>query len=109
TESGMDQVTFDQLDTNRDGVLDAGELARWQERPADLELILRLGKTRPGELPADTYPPAGRVAPLAGRVAKPSAGVLLLTLGNAQIDVQQSGTGVFQARFPLRDFFLQQF
>jgi Ca2+-binding EF-hand superfamily protein len=34
---------FDALDTNRDGELDEGELARWRERPADLEVLVPLG------------------------------------------------------------------
>jgi Ca2+-binding EF-hand superfamily protein len=41
---GMDDATFALLDTNRDGALDADELARWHERPADLEFNIRIGK-----------------------------------------------------------------
>ena len=41
---GLDEAAFDKLDVNRDGTLDVAELARWHERPADLEFTLRLGK-----------------------------------------------------------------
>ena len=43
-ELGLDEATFAKLDRNSDGVLDADELAGFVNRPADLELSVRLGK-----------------------------------------------------------------
>jgi Ca2+-binding EF-hand superfamily protein len=42
---GLDEATFAALDANRDGVLDAGELAGFVRRRPDLELSIRLGKS----------------------------------------------------------------
>src|SRR5262249_51093927 len=46
-EIGLDQATFDQLDANKDGELDAAELVQWTARRADIELIARIGKPPP--------------------------------------------------------------
>src|SRR5207248_6632736 len=45
-EIGLDEATFAALDTNKDGGLDAKELARWLAQPADLELLVPLSKPR---------------------------------------------------------------
>jgi Ca2+-binding EF-hand superfamily protein len=44
-ESGFDAGTFAALDANHDGKLDEAELARFFQRPADVELILRVEAT----------------------------------------------------------------
>src|SRR5262245_25325086 len=41
-EIGLEPALFRKVDRNGDGFLDASELARWPEVPADLEAILRL-------------------------------------------------------------------
>jgi Ca2+-binding EF-hand superfamily protein len=43
SEIALDKVTFDQLDANHDGQLDAIELRRWLFLPPDVELRLQLG------------------------------------------------------------------
>jgi len=43
-ESGMNAKTFAGADSNSDGQLDVVELAAWHERPADLQLVSRLGR-----------------------------------------------------------------
>src|SRR5437763_1016570 len=42
TEIGFDEATFKALDTNKDGQLDAAELAAWFKQPPDLELAVPL-------------------------------------------------------------------
>jgi Ca2+-binding EF-hand superfamily protein len=108
-EIGLDRTTFEQLDVNKDGELDVEELARWHKRPADLELVVRIGKTADGEATVDTFQPGGRRARLAGRVNKPADGVLLLTLGDAQVNVQRSAFPTFRGGFNFQQFILQQF
>jgi Ca2+-binding EF-hand superfamily protein len=39
---GLDEQTFNELDRDRDGFLDESELARFADRPADVEVIIRL-------------------------------------------------------------------
>src|SRR5262249_42004249 len=46
-EVGFDEATFNALDANKDGQLDAAELAGWFKRPADLELMFPLSDPRP--------------------------------------------------------------
>jgi Ca2+-binding EF-hand superfamily protein len=49
TEIGLEKALFARLDSNRDGELDATELARFLHgRPIDLELTLQLGKRSTG-------------------------------------------------------------
>ena len=43
-ELGLDAATFKLLDADEDGQLDAEELARFTQRPPDVELTVRLGK-----------------------------------------------------------------
>jgi Ca2+-binding EF-hand superfamily protein len=73
----LDPETFDRLDTNHDGQLDADELAKFTQCPADLELIVRLGKMAPGEAFLDVFTPNGRAAPLAAAVRKTPDGIAL--------------------------------
>jgi Ca2+-binding EF-hand superfamily protein len=108
-EIGLDRATFERLDVNQDGELDAEELARWHRRPADLELIIRLGKTADGEPAADTYHPEGRAARLGARVTKPADGVLLLSLGDAQLNVLRGAGAALRGGFSFRQFLLEQF
>jgi Ca2+-binding EF-hand superfamily protein len=46
-EVGFEEATFQALDSNKDGFLDAAELARWLKRPSDLELAIPLSDLRP--------------------------------------------------------------
>src|SRR5262249_48875810 len=42
-ELGMDKASFDRLDVDKDGELDAEELAQFAYRPPDVELTFRIG------------------------------------------------------------------
>src|SRR5262249_7325141 len=79
-ESGLDQETFDRLDTNRDGSLDLDELSRWHQRPAGLELVVRLGKGRTGPVTVEVRGPDGKPGRLPPGVDRPVDGLVRLTL-----------------------------
>ena len=87
-ESGMDEATFNRLDTNRDGFLDLDELSRWHQRPADLELVVRLGKGRAGPLTVEVRGPGGKPGRLPPGADRPVDGLVRLTLGDAQVTVR---------------------
>jgi Ca2+-binding EF-hand superfamily protein len=107
---GLDQATFDLLDTNKDGVLDAKELARFAQRPADLELNIRLGKTAAGGAPVEVVSAAGRAAAPAPLLKKLKEGGLGLDLGNTRIDLRTNPPGGRPATAALyRDYFKMQF
>ncbi|HYT88658.1 MAG TPA: EF-hand domain-containing protein [Gemmataceae bacterium] len=84
---GMDKATFNALDANRDGVLDATELANFVKRPPDLELVVRIGTREDGEARVEVVTAKGQPAPLAGKV-RMLDGVALLDLGVTRAEVR---------------------
>jgi Ca2+-binding EF-hand superfamily protein len=109
-EIGLDKAVFDRLDANHDGELDAEELGKLLQQPPDLELILRLGDT-PGNRPAaEIVNPNGRPGPLSGAVRQSDAGAVVLTLGDAEIDLRLSPAGSSAAMAQnLRQTYVRQF
>jgi Ca2+-binding EF-hand superfamily protein len=85
---GLDQEAFDRLDADGDGELDAEELARFADRPADLELTVRLGRTGAGEPVIELTPPREGPAPLAGKVRRTGREMLVLDLGNSRVELR---------------------
>jgi Ca2+-binding EF-hand superfamily protein len=77
---GLDEATFARLDADGDGALDLEELARFAQRPADLELQAGLGK-KGGNPALRLVEPKGGPSPLAKQVRKQPAGGLELDLG----------------------------
>jgi Ca2+-binding EF-hand superfamily protein len=126
-EVGLDQDTFDALDADRDGQLDAKELARWSERPVDLELVLRLGNgsTRDGGLlgrqlaelskmlgssaPVEVVKGLIQSPPLAALTKKDDENNLLLTLSDAKVTFTRGTQGGNGDPNGLRAFFNRQF
>jgi Ca2+-binding EF-hand superfamily protein len=128
-ESGLDQYTFDALDANHDGQLDAKELVRWAERPVDLELILRLGNgstkgdgllTRQlvelskmlgtkASAPLEVVKGLIKSPPLTERVKKTDENNLLLTLSDAKVTFTRGAQGGNADPNGLRGFFIRQF
>jgi Ca2+-binding EF-hand superfamily protein len=104
---GLDEATFDRLDTNQDGRLDAGELAKFTQRPADLELIVRLGKTAPGEALLEAVTPNGPSAPFASVVRKTPDGIVL-HFGKTLIEMCRN-EGSLRVIPGDRQFYLDQF
>src|SRR5262249_40056096 len=65
----LDPDVFRRLDRNGDGVLDLAELEAFTDRPADVELRVRLGERAKGTALLDVMRPAEKT-PLAGFVRK---------------------------------------
>jgi Ca2+-binding EF-hand superfamily protein len=126
-EVGLDQYTFDALDANHDGQLDATELARWAERPVDLELILRLGngstvgggllqqplaelqKMIGSSAPLEVVKGLIKSPPLTALAKKSDDNNLLLTLSDSKLTFTRGvGNGRNNAQ-AYRSFFIQQF
>jgi Ca2+-binding EF-hand superfamily protein len=109
-EIGLDQVTFNLLDTNRDGQLDIAELMQLLLRPPHVELVVRLGKvdrTQPG---VDLVSQNGRPAALASTVSRPTPGSATLALPDARIDLRRLVTRGAALNFQrYRQFYVTQF
>jgi Ca2+-binding EF-hand superfamily protein len=130
-EIGFDREAFDKLDANHDGKLDAAELAAWVSRPADLELMVRLGagaqkdtksvfqpllelskklQKDAGGATVTVFNPTGRAMPLAAS-ARTEGQSLLLTLTDAEVEWQRgnnNGFG-FGNGNGIKQYYIQQF
>jgi Ca2+-binding EF-hand superfamily protein len=89
-EIGLDRDVFKELDTNKDGELDPVELMRFLRRPPDIEAVVRLGKLEARDSPTDVVAPGGKPRELAAAVRPGTAGTLLVTLGDSQIDLRRT-------------------
>jgi Ca2+-binding EF-hand superfamily protein len=84
---GLDEATFARLDADGDGMLDAEELARFAQRPPDLELIVRAGTTGANEPRMEVVRRRGADSPLAAHVHPSPRGGLRLDLGVSQVEL----------------------
>jgi Ca2+-binding EF-hand superfamily protein len=82
TESGLPKDVFERIDTDKDGQLDATELTRWHQRPADFTYTVRLGKTEAA--PLELMPVADKKL---AKAASNAGRAQLLALGDAQIQL----------------------
>jgi Ca2+-binding EF-hand superfamily protein len=82
---GLDEATFRRLDRNGDGVLDSAELARFADRPPDLELRARLGGEKDTRL--EVAGPKATPGSLAARLEVTGA-VGLLDLGATRMELR---------------------
>jgi len=115
-EIGLDEAAFTALDANKDGGLDAKELARWLAQPADLELLVPLSRPRGAgraspsaeDSPVAVFNPDGRAMPLAASLRKKGKSALVLTEGTTLVEFQkeQGSQGNFRQ---VRQFYLEQF
>jgi Ca2+-binding EF-hand superfamily protein len=101
-EVGFDEATFKALDANKDGQLDATELANWFKQPPDLELAVPLSGLRPPraasalaqvfggvpgkEPPIEVVAPGGRGPAPAAALEARDDGALLLTADATRIE-----------------------
>jgi Ca2+-binding EF-hand superfamily protein len=121
-ETGFDEATFNALDANKDGQLDATELAAWfKRRPPDLELMFPLsGPRQQSPRPmawlfgaADEWPlfvmaPGGRAPALASSLEKRDDGTMLLTAGAARVEFRRERGSEENWTF-FRRFFREEF
>jgi Ca2+-binding EF-hand superfamily protein len=103
-EIAFPKELFDALDANRDGELDEGELARWHEQPADLEVLVPLGGSEASFVllgGGNGRPPALTARLLPG-------GTLLAALPGTRLELvalEAIGGGAKQVRETLRNQF----
>jgi len=102
-ELPLDRTVFDRLDGNRDGLLDAAELAGWRILPPELELIVPLEKNARRDIlvmPASD----GKPNRLAALLPPNRDGALRLPIGEKQLEVVAN-----DGRPTLRQTLLKQF
>jgi Ca2+-binding EF-hand superfamily protein len=107
-EIGFDKATFDRLDRNKDGKLDARELLFFLNPPADIELTIRLGTLAARDAPAELAVVDGKPAPLATAVTRSANGTLMIAQAGAQIELRRAA-GVGNNMAGNRQQILQQF
>jgi Ca2+-binding EF-hand superfamily protein len=78
---GLDEATFALLDVDGDGALDTEELARFAQRPPDLELKVELGKAASVQM-------VKRGAVLEPLVRPGKEGVLMLEMNGTRLDLK---------------------
>jgi Ca2+-binding EF-hand superfamily protein len=88
-ESGLEKATFEKLDKNRDGQLNLDELSYWHKRPADAEIVVRLGK-RDGQPMVELTTRDGKPVPAAKGDPGPGGSVVRLTYGDAQVSFRHA-------------------
>jgi Ca2+-binding EF-hand superfamily protein len=110
-EIGLDKKTFDELDRNRDGRLDADELSHFVDRTPDVELIIRLGKKDQEEAVLEI----ARTNPaLSPHVHTTERGTVVLQIDNARLELDVTDAGrtsyvginskqIFQMQFKMAD------
>jgi Ca2+-binding EF-hand superfamily protein len=101
---GLDKAAFDKLDADHNGELDGEELAHFAEKVPDVELTVRLGKTK-----AKEGIEVGTGGSLAGSVKKQEGGAFF-NMGNTRVDLKASGAAP-RSQFDkaIRDSYKAQF
>ncbi|HLW65921.1 MAG TPA: hypothetical protein VKS79_11415 [Gemmataceae bacterium] len=85
-EIGLPAELFQALDHNKDGALDADELAAWLDLPPDLDLLVRLDS--PENEGVHVLPGSdGKPSPLAARSKSSRVGSVLMQLPEEQLEV----------------------
>jgi Ca2+-binding EF-hand superfamily protein len=113
-ELGLEEAAFARLDADGDGSLDAEELARFGQRPADLEVAVtmtRQGKPGNPRTAFAVVKSKDRPTPLASKVHRSPQGVLTLDVGVTRLvlgEPEETGNTV-QLAFNTRDQYIAQF
>jgi Ca2+-binding EF-hand superfamily protein len=85
-ESGLEMAAFEQLDVNKDGVLDADELAAFLRHTPEIELTVRLGKKELSEKAVENMRENASI--------QPSADGLVLHASNTQVEIATASGGL---------------
>jgi Ca2+-binding EF-hand superfamily protein len=85
---GLDEATFARLDADKDGLLDADELAGFVKRAPDLCLAVHFGANDKAKAPLELTAVDGRMPALADKV-KTRDGLLLLDLGATRAELRR--------------------
>jgi Ca2+-binding EF-hand superfamily protein len=107
TELALEANLFDKLDANHDGVLDAGELARWHEQPPDLELVVPLQTDVRQEIGLVSGQD-GKPRRLASGVSRSHEGAVLLPLEKQHVELVRT-QGVRAGLKAVRDSYRTRF
>src|SRR5262249_14366664 len=83
----LEPAVFAGLDRNGDGRLALGELEAFADRPADVELKVRLGERAKGAALLEVVRPAGK-ADLAASVRKTGDGSVVLQFGASRVELR---------------------
>jgi Ca2+-binding EF-hand superfamily protein len=111
-EIGFDEATFATLDADRDGKLNADELARFAALPPDIEVTVRLGTRKANERPITVAARPDRRGPLPVKIHELNSGVVVFELDNVRVDLrsgEQPGNVVAAPRIDLKQYYQQQF
>jgi Ca2+-binding EF-hand superfamily protein len=109
---GLDQATFDKLDADKDGALDAEELAQFAKRSPDVELTFRVGTKGEKEAAVEgAARPGGLREP---KLSNADGGAMRLETGVTRYDVfageaSSNNTFVTKTNFRLKDQYINQF
>ncbi|MFL5338758.1 MAG: hypothetical protein ACJ8F7_01210 [Gemmataceae bacterium] len=106
---GLDKATFDRLDADKNGELDAEELAQFARRTPDVELTIRVGTRGDGERPVEGIARGEAVRDVK---VSDSSDCATLDLGVTHLDIRagaESSGFKGNFNFRLRDQFVNQF
>jgi Ca2+-binding EF-hand superfamily protein len=109
TDIALEPDVFRRLDRNNDGVLDLAELEAFADRPADIELKVRLGERMKGTALLEVVRPAEK-SPLATSVRKTGDGSVVLQFGPSRVELRCDRSRLAPRFFTtLRQTYLREF